>query len=518
MILSKQDIDRLRSIEKPPETVERESTLLRSGVPPIKLGRRCRSGDGIVALSGKDGPAYAEIFDRAAAEGRAVKFVAASGAASRMFESPLKCLRRGWATQDLLRDRARNGDGDAEACLKLLRNLKKFAFFPALEAHMESKGLHPEILLQEGEYKDILENLLTDRGLGYSGLPKGLIPFHSYPDGAMTAFEEHLVESAGYLKDRDNRVRVHFTVAPDHVQRVRGHLKSAVSRLSSTGALFDVTCSVQARSTDTVVLGRDGRLLRDDDGQLILRPSGHGALLQNLNSIAGDIVFIRTVDNVLPDPLKEEVCFHKKVLGGYLAALQGELFARLRFLSSGDLKEEELIEIKRFAETKLNLSEPPGYDRMTPREKAAALLRRLNAPIRVCGMVRNTGYPGGRPFWVRDEEGWESPQIVEPSQVDIGNEEQGSVWESCEFFNPADIVCGLRDYSGRPFDLSEFSDPALAFISEKTYRGRPCRVLERAGLWNGSMAKWNTVFVEVPALTLRPVKTILDLLEEPDGP
>lgn len=514
MILSKQDIRQLESIGKSRETLEHEFMLLTDGVSPIKLDRGCSLNDGITVLSREQQSESVESFKKAMAGGRAAKFIAASGAASRMFQSPLVCFQNGWITDDILAGNADRGDGDAAACLELLRNLPKFAFFHPLKNLMALKGGDLESLIKKGEYESILENLLTPRGLAYSTLPKGLIPFHSYPDGIRTAFEEHLVESVGYLKDRDNLARIHFTLARDHQKKVRKHLKSAPSRLPCSDTRFNITYSVQRVSTDTVVLDQDGQPLRDDEGRLVLRPSGHGALLENLTSLGGDIVFIKTIDNVLPDRVQEAVSFQKRVLGGYLISLQEELFGCLQSLFSGNLDEAGLEKVKQFARLKLNLRWPGEFDQTPLQEQGRILFHRLNAPLRICGMVKDPGYPGGRPFWIRDENGWESLQIVEPAQVERESGEQDSIWKSCEYFNPVDIVCGLRSYIGQPFDLAGFGDSDSGFISDKTYQGRKCRILEFPGLWNGSMARWNTVFIEVPAFTLRPVKTVLDLLIE----
>lgn len=514
MTFEAHDIGYLESIGKTQQESESELELLRTGVPSINLHKRCTAGDGITALTREQELKYVEIYDKAMLEGRCMKFVAASGAASRMFNAPIRCLQKGWTTRDLLDGMSRQGDCDAEDCLQLMTNLSKFAFFSDLKYLMSSKKLDLEYLLKGGEYGSILENLLEEDGLGYGTMPKALIPFHLYTEGARTALEEHLIESAGYLVDHDKVARIHFTLSPDHEDKVREHVKKVLSSLESTGIHFDVEFSVQAHSTNTVVLDQDNDPLRDDAGQVLLRPSGHGALLENLNSLQGDIVFIRTIDNVLPDEFKDLVCFYNKILGGYLLALQEELFRFLRILSTGDFDEAKLMKIVEFAELKMNVRLPEGFSQMCLGKKAGNLFKRMNAPLRVCGMVRNSSYPGGRPFWIADKTGVESLQIVESAQIDKHDQEQKRIWNSCEFFNPADIVCGVRDYEGKCFDMTEFIDPELSFVSEKTYKGRRCMVLERPGLWNGCMAYWNTVFLEIPALTLHPVKTILDLLNK----
>jgi hypothetical protein len=518
LIFSKRDVKQLESVGKTLEAAEGEIRTYSAGIPAVKLQRPCSLNDGIIALSSAQQLEFAGHFEEAMASGRAMKFVAASGAASRMFSAPVICLEKGWTTQRRLAEQAFQGDADAKDCLELFRNLAKFAFYPELKALMISKELNLEELVESGNYKAVLETLLQSQGLAYTYLPKGLIPFHSYPNGIRTAFEEHLVESIGYLKDRDRVARAHFTVSPEHLNRVEEHLRQASIRFGSLDVRYKVTLSTQERSTDSIVVDDDNHPLRDKDGRLIFRPSGHGALLQNLNSCDGDLVFVRTIDNVLPDRLKGIVQFHKRVLGGYLVALQEELFGRLRFLASGRVDESSISKIERFARSSMNLVLPNEFSMMAAKEKSRLLFRILNSPLRVCGMVRNPFYSGGRPFWVRDMDGTERPQIVESAQVDEEDAEQNLIWNSCEFFNPADLVCGVRDYEGHPFDLTKFGDPALGFITQKTHEGRPCKVLEWPGLWNGAMAYWNTVFVEVPARTLHPVKSLLDLLSEQNQP
>ncbi len=513
LIFGEKDVHQLKSAGKTPEEAEGDMAAYEAGVPPIRLQRPCRLNDGIIAHSVEQQLQMAKRYQTAMASGRAMKFVAASGAASRMFAAALACLEKGWVTQQCLVAQAIRGDPNAQGCLNLLRNLPKLAFWSEISTLIQSKGLRLEELIEGGDYEAVLENILQPDGLGYSDFPKGLIPFHSYPNGTRTAFEEHLAESPAFLKDSWGIVRIHFTVSPKHADRVEEHLRQAKSRLNPHDTRYEITLSVQKQSTDSIVVDENNRLLRDKNGELVLRPSGHGALLGNLNSCKGDIVFIRTIDNVLPDHLKETVQCHKRILGGYLIELQEELFRCIRFLVSGNSGELSLEHIHRFAEARLNLILPKELSRMSIPLRSQALFRILNAPLRVCGIVRNSDYPGGRPFWVRGADGIVRPQIVEPAQVNMEDSEQNAVWRSCEFFNPADLVCGVRDYLGRPFDLERFSNPGEGFIARKIHESRRCKVLERPGLWNGAMAHWNTVFVEVPAITLRPIKSILDLLD-----
>lgn len=514
MTLSELDIRQLESIGKPTKAAEQELLVYAAGIPAVHLERACALDDGILALNDAQQRKFSERFEEARINGRAMKFVAASGAASRMFSAQRACLDQGWVTREGLSEKSAQDDPNARECLELVQNLPRFPFFDELKAMLYSRGFDIEDLIAAGDFRAVLEGVLSPEGLGYADRPKGLIPFYRYPDGPRTAFEEHLVESAGYLRDRKGVANLHFTVAPRHLLSVADHLRNAAARFGSKDTRYEFSLSVQPGSTDSIVVDLDNKPLRDTRGMLVFRPSGHGALLENLNSLKGDILFIRTIDNVLPDRLREMASDQRGVLGGILAALQEELSHLLRSFSPDEMDEATVRRMEVFAETRMNLRLHPEFFQKSVREKARVLYRRLNAPLRVCGMVRNPGYPGGRPFWTVDREGIESLQIIEPAQVDSGDARQRQVWESCEFFNPADLVCGVRDYLGRPFNLAEYRDPGFGFIARRTCEGVECRILEQPGLWNGSMAHWNTVFVEVPAFMVRPVKTVLDLLEK----
>jgi len=413
--------------------------------------------------------------------------------------------------RDLLTEKMQ-GNAEAGELLRFFENLPRFPFFNKLSATLSSRGLAFEDLFSKGSYSEILDCLLGADGLDYARTPKGMIPFHAYPDGSRSAFEEHLLEAAAYVRDMQGIVRVHFTVPHEEEASVRHHLSSAVARWQEAATSYEASISTQERSTATIALENGSLLARNKDGNLQLWPSGHGALLKNLSDLQGDLIFIRTVDNILPDRLKGTVAFFKRVLGGLLVVLQEQIFSALEKLETGSVDEKGLRDIKEWSEVILNLRLQNGNQHRSSANTIRMLLKLLNRPLRVCAMVRLEGKPGGSPFWIEGQNKQETLQIIESAQVDLSSEQQKRIWESSVYFNPADIVCGVRDYRGKPFDLADYADSRARFISIKRFGKSKIRVLEHPGLWNGSMAFWNTVLVEVPKETLSPVKNIMDLL------
>jgi len=466
----------------------------------LTLNRPCRVSDGIAVIGDSDIDGLAALHDGAAAEGRMTKFVPASGAASRMF--------RDWYGYYTTEGFDGSGEGAA-----LVRDLPGYAFYRDLTAVLSRDGEDLQDLSRRGRYRTILEYILTDRGLNYVHLPKALIAFHAYGDHARTALEEHLVEAASYVRDASGRAAMHVTLSAEHQRGVEAHIERVRKEYEGTlGVTFDISLSLQHPSTDTIAVDGDNRPFRDASGRLVFRPGGHGALLKNLGEIGGDIIFVKNIDNVVPDRMKDETIRYKKVLGGYLVALQGEVFRCLRMLEQGAGDEKGLTETTRFAGEKLSLTVPADFHRFSPGAQRDFLFDRLNRPLRVCGVVKNEGEPGGGPFWVDEEGGMQSLQIVESVQIDRESEAQRDIWRSATHFNPVDLVCGVRDFRGEPFDLGHFVDREGYIVAEKSFEGRGLRALEHPGLWNGAMARWNTVFVEVPLATFNPVKTIDDLL------
>jgi hypothetical protein len=355
--------------------------------------------------------------------------------------------------------------------------------------------------------------------LNYLNRPKGLHQFHTYPDHNRTAFEEHLVEAVHTICDRTGQCHFHVTISPECEGIFRDFfetLQPAYERRYH--CRFKVTFSFQSRSTDTLAVDLDNRPFRDDSGALLFRPGGHGALIQNLNDLQGDLIYIKNIDNVLPDRLKDTTIVWKKILGGYLVKIEQMIHPLTRKLAEGMDTPDLLKESMSFCQDRLWFSEPPGFANWSLKEQNTHLFNFLNRPIRVCGMVKNEGEPGGGPFWVEGVDGSLSLQIVEKAQLDPESAEQKARWAAATHFNPVDLVCSVRNYEGRPFDLNRYVDPEAVFISRKSQNGRDLKALELPGLWNGGMAKWITCFVEVPIQTFSPVKTITDLLRPEHQP
>jgi len=380
---------------------------------------------------------------------------------------------------------------------------------------MSEDGLDIDTLTDDGHFKEVIEYLLGQKGLGYTQLPKALLVFHRYADGNRTAFEEHLVEAVEYVRDVNGMCRLYFTVSPEHKQAFEDFLRKIVPRYEKHyGIQFSVEFSVQERATDTIAVDLENKPFRLNDGTIFFRPGGHGALIENLSNIDGDIIFIKNIDNVVHDRLKDQTFQWKRALGGCLIQIQQKIFFYLERLTKKPLDEELLDEAIEFAKNDLYIIPSNSEDMTSSKEKQAFLISKLNRPVRVCGMVRNKGEPGGGAFWVKSKDGSLSLQIVESAQIDPESEEQQSVFRSSMYFNPVDIVCGVRDRHGKAYDLRHYVDPEAALISIKSEDGRELKALELPGLWNGAMSDWNTIFIEVPLITFNPVKTINDLLRE----
>jgi len=387
-----------------------------------------------------------------------------------------------------------------------------FPFSEDLECCLRKDGLSLGRIMNEGRFHLLLDYLLTGRGLNYGCLPKGLIKFHRYAGERRTAFEEHLVESIHYARNGSAVCNLHFTVPPEFDRQFRAHLEELRPRHSERyGVEYVVGFSHQSKSTDTIAVDMENRPFRDLQGRLHFRPGGHGALLENLNALKGDLIFIKNIDNVAPDRLKGETAVWKKVLAGYLVELQETAHHFLRRLKT-DPSDHLLRDAETFARDRLFIEIPADFAHWPHDRKLLFLHNKLNRPMRVCGVVPNEGEPGGAPFWVRDRSGALSLQIVEKAQVDMASAEQKSIWSSSSHFNPVDLVCGMRDCEGKPFDLRRHVDPTAVFISKKSKDGRELKALELPGLWNGAMSDWITVFIEVPRVTFSPVKTVYDLL------
>jgi hypothetical protein len=513
-----------------PEEAARHIALFKNPPPATRVLRPCSLGDGIRELAAGDEGALVDRFLEAAAAGGVRKFVPASGAATRMFEPLQSYLDR--------LERSAGSEPETEpppspprVVQEFFANLPRFAFFAELSASLARAGLHlaPSAPAAGGpgarERLAVLRHLLTGEGLALAERPKGLIPFHRYPTGARTAFEEHLVEAAAYDAGAGEVCHVHFTVSPQHEAAFAELLAARRPFLEKhCAARFAVSFSHQHRSTDTLSVDPDHRPFRREDGSLLFRPGGQGALIENLGELArqgGGLVLLKNIDNVVPESRQPLVVHWKRLLGGTLLALRERALGYLDRLQAnpGAAPPPSLLdEAGRFLERELSRPLPRRFAASSPHQKQSFLVAALDRPLRVAGVVRNLGEPGGGPFWVESPEGEISAQIVETSQLDPGAPEQQAALAASTHFNPVDIACSLLDRRGRPYDLSRFVDPATVFIAAKSYQGRPLNALERPGLWNGAMAGWNTVFVEVPDATFAPVKTILDLLRPEHQP
>lgn len=477
--------------------------VFRQGLRPVVIDRPCRMGDGIQTLDEHHLMACASRSEEEARRSRFSCFIPASGAATRMFQCVIALLARGGPlTRECLEEKT----PEATATLEIVNNIERLAFYEDLRAELVRHGWSLASCRAANDYRPLLERLIAPDGLGYGSKPKALLKFHTYSDRARTALEEHIAEVTAYATDRNGRCSMHFTISPEHRHDVEALLDRLRSDYASRGIHLDVTTSIQKPSTDTPAVDPANMPLRDVHGRLIFRPAGHGALIGNLNDLDGDIVFIKNIDNVVPDRLKAPTIHYKKALGGYLVELQDRIAECLKLLdlpSAGGQFEN----IVRFCETVLGFASPARNDQ----EGIESVKAFLNRPLRVCGLVKNQGEPGGGPFWVKDAAGRLSLQIVEKAQIDLSDPYQKELFESSTHFNPVDLVCGLRDPHGRPFDLQKFVDSSTAFISVKSKDGRMIKALELPGLWNGAMAHWITVFVEVPLATFNPVKTVNDL-------
>lgn len=495
------------------EEINRQIESFRKGFPFICLDRAAVPGDGILTLESKKAQDLARYFDENRGKYRLLKFVPASGAASRMFKHLHSFLAANLNADEM--EQSLQQDKGPQSVYAVLRNISSFAFFEDLKKVLKNDGKEIRQILDKREYYTLLRYLMEEKGLNYSFLPKGLLKFHRYESYSRTAMEEHLVEGTYYVKQDNGTVPVHFTISPEHENAFKQRLSKVKPVYEERyGVKFDISFSTQKSSTDTIAVDLNNEPFRDENGLIMFRPGGHGALLSNLSETNADIIFIKNIDNVVPDRLKQETYLYKKVLGGYLLQMRRTINDYLRILESGDTDEKMFAEIFGFVSKELHLPFPFDFHFLSDKEKVNLLFTQLHKPIRVCGMVKNEGEPGGGPFWVKDAHGNISLQIIESSQMDLNDPSQKAIQATATHFNPVDLVCSITDYKGEAFELPDFVDPETGFISEKSVGGNSVKALELPGLWNGAMAKWITVFIEVPVITFNPVKTVNDLLRK----
>lgn len=516
-MFTEKDLQQIKQKGLEAKDVEKQINNFKQGFPFIKLVAAAIPSHGLHSFSESDAKELAGFFDENYEDYDLLKFVPASGAASRMFKHLFEFMISYSGSDTDIADY--ESDKGFNSVFNFFHKIENFAFYNLLKETLAKDEFDLEQLLKEKKFKVILEYFLTDKGLDYAAMPKGLLLFHNYPEGARYSLEEHLVEAANYSTNAEKESKIHLTVSPDHQSKFeKAVAEKSPAFQNNYGVKYFVDFTQQMPHTDIVAVDMNNEPFRNEDGSLLFRPGGHGALIENLNQLESEIVFVKNIDNIVPDRLRETTYLYKKVIGGLLFKLQDKTFEYLDLLDDGNLDDAKIEEIKVFAQSELNIHLSPafiGYDKM---DKIDFLFNKLNRPMRICGMVKNEGEPGGGPFWVESENGERSLQIVESSQMDLKNSGQKEIVANATHFNPVDLVCGIMDFNGNKFDLKEFVDPITGFISTKSMGGRDLKAQELPGLWNGAMANWITVFVETPIITFNPVKTVNDLLRDQHQP
>lgn len=502
-MFTEQDIKQLASKGITVAQAEKQLNDFKTGFPFLKLKAAAAIGAGITA---PDAAAQQKAIDAwnayKTAGHKITKFVPASGAASRMFKACFEFLDGNHDTPESAFEK------------KFFSEIHNFAFFGTLDATcLKNNGKGIDALIAEGNYKAVISNLLSAEGMNYGALPKGLLEFHAYGNASRTPVEEHLVEAALYAAS-DGKADVHFTVSAEHKSLFASLVDAKKAEYATKyGIDYNVTFSEQKPSTDTMAANMDNTPFRNSDGSLLFRPGGHGALIENLNDLDTEVVFVKNIDNVVPDNLKDCTTTWKQIIAGILVQTQAKAFAYMEKLESGIYTHDELLEMIHFVQNDL-CCRNDNTKNFEDSELAIYLKKKLNRPMRVCGVVKNVGEPGGGPFVAYNPDGSTSCQILESSQIDTNNPEYMEMFTKGTHFNPVDLVCAVRNYRGEKFDLPKFVDPATGFISYKSKSGKELKALELPGLWNGAMSDWNTIMVEVPIETFNPVKTVNDLLRE----
>lgn len=458
----------------------------KTGFPYLSINRAAVVGDGIVSLPKEQTDCLVTTFDKEKTTKKIVKFVPASGAATRMFKSLFEFL---------------DSKQMSNSVKQVIDKVEDFAF---------ANTLH-QTLTADASEEQIIEAIVSTPGLDYGNKPKALIEFHAYANGSRTAAEEHLVEGAMYASS-DAQVNIHFTVSPEHLEGFKTLFAQVIAQYEQEyGVKYNISFSQQKKSTDTIAVTLDNEPFREADGSLLFRPAGHGALLSNLDEIDADIIYVKTIDNVAPDRLKADTITYKKCLGALVLETQAKVFDLIAQIDAQNTDSDFIAQCEQFINNTLNYYFAADFAQSSDEDKLLKLREVLNRPLRACGMVKNEGEPGGGPFWVASLDGSLSLQIAESSQI---SPEQLILMKQATHFNPVDLVCAVKDYKGEKFDLTKFVDPSTGFISTKSKNGRELKAQELPGLWNGSMAQWNTIFVEVPISTFSPVKEVGDLLRE----
>ncbi|RAV28530.1 DUF4301 family protein [Sinomicrobium soli] len=510
-MLEEKDLELLEEKEISPEEVSKQIEIFKEGIPFINLLRSATLHNGIIPVSESQRQYYVSLYEEQKEDLDVMKFVPASGAATRMFRALFHFLDG--FNPDRETFNAYVNRKKAQDMQTFFVGVEKLPFYRDVMKALEEKHPDFERLPDDRQKYLFVHEILSEEGFDMGAYPKGLLPFHKYKTHSATAFEEHLYEAALYNVS-GGRARLHFTISEEHTSKFDEAFKNIIRSVKEkTGIDFDVDFSFQKASTDTIAVTPQDEPFRTEDGTLLFRPAGHGALIENLNDQEADIVFIKNIDNVVVYRYKHEMADYKKMLAGILLHYQQRIFGYARMLEETEISDTQILEVRAFLHEELNTYTAPDFYKYTRRYQVEHLMEKLNRPLRVCGMVRNEGDPGGGPFWIKDEDGNVSLQIIESAQIDLGNRRQVKIMNGATHFNPVDIVCGIRNYRGEEFHLPDFVDERQAFITEKTREGKELKALERPGLWNGGMAFWNSVFVEVPLITFNPVKTVNDLLK-----
>ncbi len=504
------DFIKLYNREVSLEVLEGQFKILRNGLPKINLDRPALINDGILSFSLEEAKYYSNYFDEKKQGVKLEKFVPASGAASRMFKflnEFINDYKLGEESINAYINRTKDKDLPVFLFAK-----EKLPFYNDIVEVVKKTIFDYESLDKDIKDYQFVKFMLDSNYFDFANKPKGVLPFHLYGKQSVTAIEEHLYECLGYAVSKGNS-HLHFTVSEEHQDSFERIVNVAKPKIEADSTVkIEVKYSYQNKSTDVVAVDLEGNPFRDKDDQIVFRPGGHGALIENLNQLNADIVFIKNIDNVIQNQL-EVVSLYKKALAGVLMSYQSCIFNFLKLLDEESISKETIDEIVAFIKEKLSISLIEDFSKYTKESKVEYLQNILNRPVRVCGMVKNEGEPGGGPFWVTDRKGNTFLQIIEASQVDVKDERQMQIMSSSTHFNPVDLVCGLKNYKHQKFDLTQFVDKNTGFIVEKNKNGKPYKAFELPGLWNGAMAKWLTLFVEVPLITFNPVKTVNDLLK-----
>ncbi len=513
-MLTESNLQEIHSHGLSEEQIEKQLKRFEAGFAPLNIVAPATLEKGIKHFEDKQIADFAKKYDRKKRKKNIVKFIPASGAASRMFKMLFGLLNE--------------YDGSEESYKKFftqtglhspqnfISEIKKFAFYEDLQAALKKDGFEIEELINTKNYHPIFEYLLTEKGLNYGNLPKGLLLFHKYQSENRTPLEEHLVEGALYAKDRKNNANLHFTVSPEYMQGFKNKVAEVTSQYQEKYKVtYHIDYSIQKPTTDTIAVNPDNTPFLNANGSLLFRPAGHGALIENLNELDYDIIFIKNIDNIVPDDYKDTTILYKKALAGILIDYQSEIFKFYKKINnSSTLSDRRLRKVSEFIENELNYVLPEGFSAWPRNDCKNYILNILHRPIRVCGMVKNEGEPGGGPYFVKEKDGAKTLQIIEKAQINTKAAGQEEIFNASTHFNPVDLICGVKDIDGTKFDLTNFVDEESGIITSKSKDGKELKALELPGLWNGAMSNWNTIFVEVPSITFNPVKEVNDLLRK----